>query len=343
MKAVRIHEHGGPEKLIYETVDDPKPSPLEVVVRVKACAMNHLDIWVREGMPGMKANLPHILGCDISGVVEEVGSSVTGVKKGDETLVHPGVSCGVCEYCLKGMDSACRSYTILGGWHIDGGYAELVKVPGRNILPKPKGMDFVQAAALPLSYLTVWHMLVTRANIKPGETVLVLSAGSGVGVAAVQVAKLFGARVIATASADWKLEKVRALGADETINYKKVDWLEEVKRLTGKAGVDVVFEHVGPETFEKSVRALKTYGRLVTCGATSGPSINLDLRFLFSKQLNLLGSYMGGLFEMKEALKFINEGKLRPVVDSTFPLKDAAKAHEKLASREIFGKVVITP
>jgi len=343
MKAVRIHEHGGPEKLIYETVEDPDPGPLDVVVRVKACALNHLDIWVREGLPTMKANLPHILGCDISGVVEKAGSYVKDITPGFETIVHPGISCGVCEYCLKGMDSACRRYTIIGGWHVDGGYAELVKVPARNILPKPEGMDFVHAAALPLTFLTAWHMLVTRGNLRPGETVLIHSAGSGVGVAGVQVAKLLGARVIATASSDWKLEKIRSLGADETINYKKVDWLDEVKRITNKAGVDLVFEHVGPDTFEKSVRALKTYGRIVTCGATSGPSVTLDLRYLFSKQISLHGSYMGGLFEMKEVLRFINEGRLKPVVDSTFPLKDAARAHEKLTSREIFGKVVLIP
>lgn len=343
MRAVRFHQHGDAEVMKYEEAPDPKPGPNEVVVRVKACAMNHLDIWVRGGLPGVKVNLPHILGCDIAGVVEDAGPGAEHIQKGMETLVHPGINCGRCPACLTGNDSICPAYTILGGYLVDGGYAELVKVPAANVLPRVKALSWEENASIPLVFLTAWHMLVGRANLRPGEDVLVHSAGSGVGIAAVQIAKLLGARVFATVGSDEKVARAKALGADEVINYRTHDFETEVKRLTGKKGVEVVVEHVGPEVFEKSVRVLARNGRLVTCGATSGPAVNLDLRFLFSKHLNLLGSYMGGKHELLSALQFFEKGRLKPVVDSVFPLEKAAEAHRHMEARKNFGKIVMRP
>jgi NADPH:quinone reductase-like Zn-dependent oxidoreductase len=342
MKAIVLHEHGGIDKLKYEDYPEPEPGPGEVKVRVKACALNHLDLWVRQGLPTVAIPLPHIPGSDVSGVAAAVGTGVRHVAVGDEVVISPGVSCGHCEMCLSGQDNLCRYYAILGNT-IDGGDAEYVKAPAVNILPKPKSLDFNEAAAVPLVFLTAYHMLVTRARLQPGEVVLVHAAGSGVGSAAVQVAKLWGARVIATAGTDAKLAKAKELGADDLINYSKQDFAEEVRRITGKKGVDVVVEHIGPETWEKSIIALARGGRLVTCGATTGPTARLDLRYLFSKHLAVLGSWMGTKAELIEVLKYFDSGRLHAVVDRVLPLKDAPLAHQLMMERAQFGKIVLNP
>ncbi|MBK7860552.1 MAG: zinc-binding dehydrogenase [Archangiaceae bacterium] len=342
MKAIAFEKHGGPEVLQLRDLPVPQPRAREVRVRVKAVALNHLDVWVRVGWPGLKLALPHVLGSDIAGVVDAVGAEVTDVQPGAEVLVNPGLSCGACERCLKGDDNLCRSFVIIGE-HVAGGYAEYVCVPRQNVLPKPKGLDFDHAACLPLTFLTAWTMLVRRAQLQPGETVLVQAAGSGVGSAAVQIAKLLGAKVIATASTDEKLERAKALGADHLINYTSHDFLTEVKRLTDRKMVDVVFEHVGGKTFEKSVACLPYGGRLVTCGATSGNEVKLDLKVLFYKRISLLGSTMGSKGDLFRILQLVEEGRLKPVLDRTLPLEKAAEGHALLTERKTFGNVVLNP
>ncbi|MBI3989972.1 MAG: zinc-binding dehydrogenase [candidate division NC10 bacterium] len=342
MKAVRFHEHGGAENLLYEEAPDPSIRGNEVLVRVRACALNHLDIWVRNGIPGVKIPLPHILGSDIAGEVTQVGDLVTRPKIGDRILIAPGLSCGQCLPCLSGRDHLCRQYTIIGS-RTDGGYAEDVKVPEVNVIPVPGALSFEEAAAIPLVFLTAWHMLVTKAGIKPGDEVLIIAAGSGVGSAAIQIAKLFGARVIATAGSDEKLSKAKALGADLVINHSTQDLAQEVRRLTDKRGVDIIVEHVGSAVWEKCLLSLAHGGRLVTCGATSGYEGRTDIRYLFSRQLSLMGSYMGSKGELLELLPFFEQGKLKPVVDRALPLKEAPLAHRLLEERKQFGKLVLTP
>jgi NADPH:quinone reductase-like Zn-dependent oxidoreductase len=342
MKAVRFHEHGGIDVLKYEDAPEPKIQANEVLVKVRACALNHLDIWLRVGVRRWTLPMPHIVGSDIAGEVAEVGALVTRVKPGERVLLCPGISCGQCEACFKGLDSACRSYTLFGVM-VDGGYAEYVKSPEMNVVPIPGDLSFDEAAAVPLVFLTAWHMLFARAGLKPGEDVLVIGAGSGVGMAAIQIAKLVGARVIATAGADWKLEKARALGADEVINHSQQSIAEEVKRLTHKRGVDLVFEHVGAAVWEDCFESLATYGRLVTCGTTSGPEVKLNLQNLYGRQRSILGSFMGSKAELLEALKFIGQRKLKAVIDSAFPLQEAAAAQSKMESRDFFGKILLHP
>jgi NADPH:quinone reductase-like Zn-dependent oxidoreductase len=340
MKAVVFHEHGGPEVLRYEERPEPRIRADEVLVEVRACALNHLDVWARMGLPGIEIPLPHILGNDIAGVVRETGELVDWISPGEEVLLQPGVSCGHCRACLGGADNMCAQYDILG-YRRDGGYAELVAAPGANVIPKPKNLSWAEAAALPLVLLTAWHMLVTRARVQPGEDVLVHAAGSGVGSIAIQIARLHGARVIATASTDEKRERARALGADETVEYTREDWPKEVRRLTERQGVDVVFEHTGAATWAGSVLSLKKDGRLVTCGATSGYDARTDLRQVFYRHLNLLGSFMGSKAELLDALKFVERGQLRAVIDRTLPLADARLAHELMQGRAQFGKLVL--
>lgn len=340
MRAVRIHRHGGPEVLQLDEIDPRPPGPCEVAIEVKACALNHLDLWVRKGLPNVKFEMPRILGSDVSGVVAEVGAGVTGVSTGEEVVLQPGLSCDRCLRCLEGRDNECRQYKILGS-QTDGGYTERLNVPTENVLPKPKQLSFEEAASVPLVFLTAWHMLVARAHVQPGEDVLVLAAGSGVGIAAIQIARLYRARVIATASTDAKLAKARELGADEIINYRDRDFAQEVRRLTNKNGVDVAIDHVGKDTFGKTIACLARGGRLVTCGATSGPDVDLDLRYVFARHLSLLGSHMGGKHELARLLPFFETGALKPVVDRVYSLEDAADAHRRLENREQFGKIVL--
>lgn len=341
MKAVRIHEYGDVGVLKYEDAPDPKPSYGEVAVKVKACALNHLDLWVRKGMP-KAPQLPHILGSDIAGEIAEVGPGMTDLKAGTPVLLQPAVSCGVCDLCIAGNDNLCRDYGIVGARTL-GGNAEYVKVPRVNLMPMPQGFSYTEAAAIPLVFLTAWHMLADRAHLKAGEDLLVIGAGSGVGSAAIQIGKLLGARVIATASKDQNLAKARELGADNTINHATQDIAEEVRKLTEKKGVEVVFEHVGPAVWDKCIAAMARTGRLVTCGATTGSTVQLNLTLLFSRQQSILGSFMGRKSDLLEILPFFAQKKLRPVVDSVFPLKDTAAAHQRLESRQQFGKVVVTP
>lgn len=342
MRAVFFREHGGLEKLEYGFLPEPAPGPGEVLVRVKACALNHLDIWTRQGMPSIKIHLPHILGCDIAGEVSKLGYGVRGIRVGQKVLVAPGLSCGRCSYCRTGWDSLCNDYKIMG-LQINGGYAEYVKAPVQNLIPIAKEWTFEEWASVPLVFLTAWHMLMTRTGLKKGESVLIHAAGSGVGSAAIQIAKHFGARVFTTVGSDAKFKRAKALGADEVINYEKKDFSQEVKRLNRGRGVDVVFEHIGPATFAKSVASLARKGRLVTCGVTSGPVVNLDLRFFFVKQLSLFGSYMGGMKELQTVVGLVRRKKLRPVVDKVFPLREAREAQTRMLERGNFGKIILVP
>jgi NADPH:quinone reductase-like Zn-dependent oxidoreductase len=340
MKAVVMHEFGGPEVLRYEDVPDPKLRKDQVLIRVKACALNHLDLWVRKGLPGVQ--LPHILGSDIAGEVVEVGEYVIGFTVGQRVLIAPMHFCNRCEQCVAGRQNLCHEFTVLGN-RVDGGNCELIAVPAVNVIPIPVSLGFNQAASVPLVFLTAFHMLTGRASIRPGDTVLVLGANSGVGIAAIQIAKLFNATVIATAGDDRKIQKAKELGADFVINHYQQKIGDEARKITNKAGVDIVVEHVGEATWNESMKALKPGGTLVTCGATSGHTASFDLRFLFARQLALLGSYMGTMGELHEVLKLVFSGKLKPVVDKAFPLRETRSAHEYLAQSKMFGKVVLNP
>ena len=336
MKAVRFHQHGEVDVLRFEDAPDPPPEPGYAIVRVRACALNHLDLWERRGLERIAFPMPHISGSDVAGEVLEA----EGIASGTRVMLQPGVSCGRCPYCVSNRDNLCSGFSPLG-YMTDGGYAERVKVPLTNLIPLPPHVDFVHAAAFPLTFLTAWHMLVTLARVRPGEDVLVLAAGSGVGQAAIQIARFLGARVIATAGSDEKLARAREIGAADAINHSTGPFVVEVRRLTHGRGVDVVVEHVGQATWEQSVRSLARGGRLVTCGATTGSAGSIDLRHLFARQLSLLGSYMGAKGELLEASHLFFSGQLAPVVDRTFPLSDAAQAQLRLERREQFGKIVL--
>lgn len=342
MKAVAFERFGGPEVLEYRDLPDPVIRPHEALIEVKACGINHLDLWVRGGLRGLSPVMPHILGNDVVGVVREVGASVRHVKPGETTLVSPTLSCGVCAACAAGDDHLCREYDVLGRG-ANGGYAQFVAVPGVNCLPFPENLSFEAAACLPLVLTTAWHMTVERAAVRPGEDVLVIGAGGGVGSMAIQIARLHGARVIATAGDATKLERARALGAHDVIDHRTQDIALEVKRLTGKKGVEVAIEHVGGQVFESAVASLARNGRLVTCGATIGSQVTLDINVLFGKHLNLKGSWMGRRAGLVEALRFVRSGALRPVLDATMPLGEARAAHERIEARRQFGKVVLIP
>ncbi len=340
MKAVRLHQFGGPEVLKYEDVPDPQPRQDQVLVRVRACAMNHLDLWVCKGLPGVK--LPHILGSDVAGEIVDVGEYVTGLQKGQRVIVAPMVFCGHCRFCLAGVHNMCREFTVLGNG-VDGGNCELIAARHDYVIPIPDSLSFEEASAVPLVGLTAWHMMVTRAQIRPGQNVLVLGANSGVGMAAIQIGKLFNARVIATAGDEHKIQRARELGADEVINHYTQKISDEVKRITNKEMCDIVVEHVGQATWGESMKSLKPGGAIVTCGATTGPKVDLDLRFLFSKQFSFLGSYMGTMGDLHEVLKHVVSGKIKGVVDATFPLSEARAAHERMEKSQMFGKIVLKP
>jgi len=340
MKAVLFREHGGPDKLSYEEMPTPQIGPHEVLIRVKACALNHLDIWVRQGNPAYGIPFPHVLGSDVAGVVEDVGGQVERVHVGDRVFVSPGISCWDCEFCLAGRDNMCRTYSLLGA-RMHGGYAEYVKVPFRNVLPIPENIPFEQAAAFPLVSVTASHMLFALAGLQPGETVLVMGAGSGVGVMAVQLAKLAGARVITTVGSADKIPKAVVLGADAVIEHSKEKVSERVKLLTEGRGVDVVVEHIGPEVWDSCLESLSQGGRLITCGATTGGDVKLNLRHLYSRQLTIKGSYMGTRAELVKATELISQKRLIAVIHRTFPLQEACAAQELMLSRKFFGKIVL--
>jgi NADPH:quinone reductase-like Zn-dependent oxidoreductase len=330
---------GGPEVLQRQVIELPEPGAREVRVRVRAVSLNHIDLWGRRGLPHFRYEFPHRLGADIAGEVEAVGPGVVLAKVGDKVLVNPGLSCGACERCLLGEDVFCRSYRILGE-NTQGGYSRHVNVPDANLVPMPKDLSFEEASALPLCFLTAWHMVVTKGGVRAGQTVLVQAAGSGVSSAAIQIAKLHGARVITTTGSNEKVHRARDLGADEVINYATQDFVAECKRLTNKKGVDLVIEHVGGDVFAKSILAAAWGGRIVTCGATTGFSPAIDLRHVFFRQIEILGSTMGPKGELFGVLRHVEQGKLRPVVDRVMPLWNAVEAHRLLEDRKVFGKIV---
>lgn len=343
MRGYQIRRHGGPEALQWhDDLPTPEPGPGEVRVRVRACALNHLDLWVRNGVPGHTFPLPLVPGSEIAGDVDEVGAGVGDVEAGTPTLVAPGVACGHCRRCAAGDDHLCRRYGILGE-HRDGGYAEYLVVPRRNLLPLPRGLSYVEAAATPLVFLTAWHMLANRAELQRGEDVLIQAAGSGVSSAALQIARMLGARhIVATAGGEEKLAKARELGATHTVNYRQDDFVKTVKEATGGKGVEVAVDHVGGEVFERTLRALAWAGRVVLCGATAGGEAQVNLRAVFFKSLSILGSTMGRRADLMRLAAFFESGDLEPVVDRTFPLEEAPAAQETLENREQFGKVVLT-
>jgi NADPH:quinone reductase-like Zn-dependent oxidoreductase len=342
MKAVRISKHGGIEVLEIAELPRPTAGPGQVVVQIKAAAMNHLDTWVRRGLPGLTLPLPMILGSDGAGIVAEVGPAVSDFKPGDRVVVAPGFCCGRCHFCLTGWDPLCRDYGIIGE-HCDGTQAEYAALPAANLIPLGGELSFEEAAAFPLVFLTAWHMLVARAGVRVGEEVLVQAGGSGVGTAAVQIAKLHGARVIATVGADDKIDRLKALGADAVINYRKADLLDEVRRLTGKRGVDVIIEAVGQDTWDKSLKALAKGGRMVTCGATTGYKGETDIRYVYSKGLSILGSTMGSRAELLQVTRLMEARLLKPVIDRVLPLEKVADGHRAMAERTLFGKVILKP
>lgn len=342
MYAVRIHEHGGLDKLVYEEIPTPRPQAGEVLVNVRATSLNHLDLWVRKGLPGVTFPLPIIPGVDAAGVVVDNGAGVEHVTIGERVVIAQGISCGHCAYCLNGEDNLCKDYRLIGE-HRDGADAEYIVVPAKNVIPLGLKITFEEAAAGALVFLTAWQMLVDKAKIKPGEEVLVIGAGSGVGSAGIQIAKLYGAKVIAATGSAEKAEKAKKLGVDEVINYREQNIAAEVRRLTGKRGVDVVFEHVGSSVWEDCIRSLTKGGRLVTCGATSGYTASTDLRYVFYKQLQILGSTMGKKGDLIRILRFFEQGRLKPVIDRVMPLKEVREAHRILEGGQQFGKIVLKP
>lgn len=342
MKAVVFHEHGGPDKLQYEEIEEPSPQAHEVKVRVWACGVNHLDIWVREGLRGPNIPMPHILGSEVTGEIAGLGTGVKNLQPGQRVLVAPGLSCRRCRHCLEGNDSQCKEFKILG-YQVQGGYAEYVCVTEGNVIPLPEGAAFEEWAAVPLVFLTAWHMLIGRAKLRPGERVLIHAGGSGIGSAAIQIACLTGATVLTTVGSHEKAEKAKALGAHEVINYREKDFAQEVKRLTADEGVEVVFEHIGLDTWEKSLACLSRGGRMAICGATSGPIVSLNIPYLFMKQISIHGCYMGGQKELLDVLSLVEKKRLKPVVDTVYPLKEAALAQKRMQERNFFGKLVLRP
>ena len=346
MKAFVLRATGG-EGLEHTALTDvapaPAPGPGDVRVAMKAAALNHLDLFVIRGLPGLPPSLPHILGADGAGVVESVGSGVTAVRTGERVLINPGISDYSCEFCLKGEHSLCVRYGILGE-HLPGTLAELVTVPAHNVLPVPEttpAVTWSEAAAFSLVTLTAWRMVVTRAQLKAGEWVLVWGIGGGVSLTALRIARLVGARVIATSSSDAKLARARELGAEVTVNHRTQQVPQVVREVTGKRGVDVVVENVGEATWGDSLRSLAKGGRIVTCGGTTGPKLVTDVRPLFWHQFTILGSTMGNAAEYREVVRRLGQGELRPIVDTTFPLAQTREAFERLERGDQIGKVAV--
>ena len=342
MKAAFFKEHGGSDKILYGDYKDPVPAAGDVVVRVKACALNPVDLMLLDGRYPPPEGLPHVNGCEVTGTLETTGGAVKGLAEGQRVIIFPGFSCGTCEFCLRGERTVCLRYGYLGAAR-DGGYAELVKAPAANILPLPDAISFEVGAAVPLAMLTSWHALIVQAQLKPGQTVLVQAAGSGVGSAAIQIAGLVGARVMTTVGSDDKIEFAKSLGAEHVVNYRTQDFVEEAKRWTDKRGVDVVIEHIGGETFERSSYALTRLGTLVSIGSHDTHWGRLDLRHVYSKNLRILGTNLGSILELRTILDYVRAGKLRPVIDRAFALKDAGAAVQRLLDRKNKGKVLLVP
>jgi NADPH:quinone reductase-like Zn-dependent oxidoreductase len=341
LKAVRIHEHGGVETLRYEDAPEPTlAAPNDAIVKLKAASLNHIDIWVRRGLTGIEIALPHILGGDGAGVIAEVGDRVRNIKTGDAVCLYPPSGCGRCEFCITDREYMCVRLRVLGERE-NGTYAEYARVPARNCFPIPPDLSFEQAAAFPLVYITVWRMLVTNAQLKPGEHVLILGIGGGVATAALQLAAYIGTHIIVTSSSDEKLEKAKALGSEHGINYKNADFAKEVRQLTGKRGVDVVVDCVGGDGWIKSLASLAKGGRLVTCGATAGANPPTDIRRIFWNNLKIFGSTLGDRAEFREVLNFMEASRTKPVVDQVFPLRDAAAAQKRLEEGKQFGKILL--
>jgi len=342
MKAVVFHQHGGPEVLHYEDAPDPKPGRGEVLIEVKATSINHLDIFLRRGIAGVKVPMPKIAGSDAAGVIRDLGPGVLGFQAGQRVTINPGVSCGHCEFCAAGYASQCLSYAMVGE-NRDGAYAQWLVVPAHIVLPIPDSLSFEEAAAAPLVFLTAWSMMVGKGNIRPGEDVLILGAGAGVGTAAIQIAKMAGCRVFAAASTDKKLERAKQLGADFLINYASDEFDKKIRDLTGKRGVDVVIDYIGADTWVRSLRSARRGGRVLTCGATTGFAPQTDLRQIFFRQIQVFGSTMGSHGEFLDVMKCVFRGQLKPVIDRVLPLSEARKGHELIESRAVFGKIVLTP
>jgi NADPH:quinone reductase-like Zn-dependent oxidoreductase len=344
MKAVLLHEHGGPEVLAYADSDAPRPGPGEVQIEVRAIAMNRADLWVREGWPGIKLEYPHILGADAAGVIGELGEGAAeaGLQVGQRVAVNPTMSDGTCEFCRAGQDNLCPNFGILGE-HLPGTYREMLVVPARNLLALPDHVPFETAAAASLVYLTAWHSLVEKGRVQAGETVLVVGAGGGVNVASIQIAKLKGATVYVVGSSDEKLARAEEMGADALINRHEEDWSKAIFSLTGRRGVDVVVDNVGQATWFNSIRALRKGGRMLVVGNTSGPKVEVDIRYVFGKHVSILGSTMGTHETFRTVMPLVFDGTLTPVIDRTFPLQDARAAHEYFDGGALFGKVVLVP
>jgi NADPH:quinone reductase-like Zn-dependent oxidoreductase len=340
MRAAIFHEHGGPEVVRVEDVETPEPGAGEVRLRVEAAGMNHLDLWVRRGLP-VETTMPHIGGSDVVGVVDAVGPGVDDSVVGGRYVVNPSLWCGQCEWCRRGEESMCLNYRILGE-HTQGGFAEHAVVPAVNLLPLPASYDAARVAAAPLVFLTAWRALISRARLRPGERVLITGASGGVSTAAIQIARLAGARVYAVTSTPF-VDRVRELGADVVYDRNEVDFSKQVWKDTGKRGVDVVLDSVGEKTWTQCVRALAKGGRLVVYGATTGPKAELNIRQAFWKQIDVLGTTMSNRHEFDEVMSLILDGQLEPVLDVAWPLDRAAEAHTRLQGGESFGNIVLTP
>ena len=341
MKATVFNRYGGPEVLSIREISELSPGPRDVVVEVRAAALNHLDVWVRRGRPGMKITMPHVPGSDASGVVAEVGAEAGSVKIGDEVIINPSFFCGKCEFCLRGEQSECVTFGILG-MSAPGTFAQKVVVPAKNVYPKPRHLDFIAAAALPLSHQTAWRMLMSRAVLRCGETVLIHGIGGGVALAALQIANQAGACIIATSSSDEKLGRAAKMGADHTINYKTSDVVARVREITGGRGVDVSFNAVGASAWPIDFEVLRKGGRIVICGVTTGAEVSTNLSQLYSRQIAIFGSTMGSSEDFRLMLKTVDENKLAPVVDSIYSLYDVVAASEKMEAGQQFGKIILS-
>ncbi|MFO7685625.1 MAG: zinc-binding dehydrogenase [Desulfobacterales bacterium] len=342
MKALYFEEHGDLSVIKYGDVAEPAAGADDVIVRVRACALNHLDIWVRRGWPGLKLDLPHWCGADVAGEVVEVGRNVTGWHHGQAVIIDPGISLAADEYTRRGEDSLSPAYHVIGE-HTRGGAAEYLAVPAANLAAKPAGLDFSAAAAPLLVSLTAWRMLIHRARLRAGETVLVVGSGGGVNSMATQIAKLAGARVFAVAGNRMKVERAVELGADVVLDRSVVDWSREIYRVTDKRGVDVVVDNVGQATLNQSLLAVARGGRIVIVGNTSGPETQIDIRYIFGKQISLIGSTMGSHQDFRDIVKLLGSGRLQPVIDRILPLSEGQAAYGLMERGDMFGKIVLTP